>query len=120
MTVKEFYETTHGDYQAALTTMMMDDFIKRMLGKFVQTSAAPAMFEAYEKKDYPAVFAAAHSLKGVTGNLALTSLFNKIVPIVEATRNVDAGTPVDIDEAMKEYKKEYEFIIAQINILLAA
>ena len=47
MTVKEFYEITSGDYQSALNTMMNDDFIKRMLAKFLQNNAVNDLLEAY-------------------------------------------------------------------------
>ena len=118
MTVKEFYESINCDYQVAINMMMMDEFIKRMLGKFVANNASPDLFLAYEKHDYPGVFAAAHSLKGVTGNLALTALFNKIVPVVEATRNKDANASINIDKEVNDYKSEYEFVVSQIEKFL--
>lgn len=118
MTVKELYEKIHGNYQNALSMMMVDDFIKRMLTKFVQSNSASNLFEAYENKDYPAVFAAAHSLKGVTGNLALTSLYDKVVPIVEKTRNATSNSNIDIESEMNDFKNEYQFVIESINDFL--
>lgn len=118
MTTKELYEKINGNYQNALNMMMMDDFIKRMLTKFIQSNAASNLFEAYENKDYPAVFAAAHSLKGVTGNLALTSLYDKVVPIVEKTRNATPNSNIDIESEMNDFKNEYQFVIESINDFL--
>ena len=107
MTVKELYEKIHGNYQNALSMMMMDDFIKRMLTKFVQSNPASNLFKAYEDKDYQAVFAAAHSLKGVVGNLALTPLFEIASIITEATRN---GATPNIDNEINTLKERYSLI----------
>ena len=118
MTVKELYEKIHGNYQNALSTMMMDDFIKRMLTKFLQSDPGTGLLSAYESKDYPAVFAAAHSLKGVAGNLALDSIFNKVVPIVEKTRNASSGDAIDIESEMNDFKNEYQFVTKEIKDFL--
>ena len=116
MTVKEFYETTSGDYQSALNTMMNDDFIKRMLAKFLQNNAVNDLLEAYGSKDYEKVFVTAHTLKGVTGNLALISLYNKVIPIVEATRNANGS--VNIDSEVNDFKNAYLQLKEQLEILL--
>ena len=118
MSVKELYEKIHGDYQKALGTMMMDDFIKRMLTKFVQSDPAANLFKAYEEKDYQTVFAAGHSLKGVAGNLALDSIYNKVVPIVEKTRNLEPGSTIDIESEMSDFRSDYQFVIAEIKSFL--
>ena len=117
MTVKGLYEKIHGDYQRAISVMMMDDFIKRMLTKFVQSDSSEELFKAYENKDYQGVFAAAHSIKGVVGNLALTSLFDKIVPIVEATRNFD-NPSINIDKEVANYKNEHQFVMSELKKFL--
>lgn len=117
MTVKELYNTIHGDYDRAISVMMMDDFIKRMLTKFVQSDSSNELFKAYENKDYQGVFFAAHSIKGVAGNLALTSLFDKIVPIVEGTRDYN-NPSANIDKDIEDYRNEYQFVISQLKQFL--
>lgn len=118
MTVKELYEKIHGNYEHALHTMMMDDFIKRMLTKFTQSDSAANLFEAYDNKDYPAIFAASHSFKGVAGNLALDSLFDKVVPIVEKTRNSSSDSNIDIESEMNDFKNEYQFVMSELKKFL--
>ena len=39
MTVKELYESFGGNYNAAIQLLMNDEFIKRMLTKFVQSNS---------------------------------------------------------------------------------
>ena len=118
MTVKEFYESIHADYQGAIKTMMMDDFIKRMLGKFILDNRVDDLSNGYKNKDYKTVFEAAHSIKGVTGNLSLTNLYELIAPIVEATRHVNEGEVVNIDKEIEPFINEYQFVVSQIKILL--
>ena len=118
MSVKELYEKIHGDYQKALSMMMMDDFIKRMLTKFVQNNPGAQLLEAYDNKDYPSLFQASHSLKGVAGNLALTSIFDKVVPIVEKTRNATKESIIDINKEMEEFRNDYNFVIEELKSFL--
>ena len=87
MTVQEFYEIVGGDYKTALGRLMNDDFIKRMLSKFVLKNSFDLMIDGFKNKDVKTLFEAAHSFKGVTGNLALTSLYDKTCVIVEAVRD---------------------------------
>jgi HPt (histidine-containing phosphotransfer) domain-containing protein len=118
MTVKEFYENINGSYQNALSTMMNDDFIKKMLNKFLQTNSITSLFEAYKEKDFQKVFAAGHSLKGVLGNLALDPLYNKVVPIVEKTRNIAPNSRVDLDSEINDFQNEYNLVISELKKLL--
>ena len=118
MTAKEFYEITNGNYQNALNTMMNDDFIKRMLSKFAQNNAVGELLEAYDNKDFQKVFVAAHSIKGVAGNLALTGLYDKVIPIVEGTRNAEASSSINIDSEINDFRKEYNHLMSQLEIFL--
>ena len=118
MTVKEFYENIGGSYQNALNTMMMDDFIKKMLTKFLQSDSISNLFMAFEQKDFQKVFAAAHSLKGVLGNLALDPLYNKVIPIVEKTRNANENSNVDLESEMNDFRNEYNLVVVQLKKLL--
>ena len=107
MNVKQFYIDTGGSYNDALAIMMNDILIAKMLGKFVSGGSCLQMIELYEQKEYRSLFAAAHSLKGVAGNLALTPLYNLASFITEATRNDDGA---NLDKEINELKNIYELI----------
>ena len=107
MNVKQFYIDTGGSYNDALAIMMNDILIAKMLGKFVSGGSCLQMIELYEQQDYRSLFAAAHSLKGVAGNLALTPLYNLASFITEATRNDDGA---NLDKEINELKNIYELI----------
>ena len=59
---------------------------------------------SYKNNDLEKVFALAHSFKGVTGNLALTPLYELASIITEATRNnPNADIQVDIEKLENVY-----------------
>jgi len=107
MNVKEFYKNTGSNYDAALAIMMNDMLIERMIAKFMENNSYNSIIEAYEAKNIKAIFALAHSFKGVTGNLALTKLFEIASTLTEATRNNENA---NIDQEIKELKDVYSLI----------
>lgn len=81
----------------------MNDFlIERMIKKFMENNSYHAIIEAYEANNIKEVFALSHSFKGVTGNLALTKLFEIAATLTEATRNKESA---DIDKEIEILKK---------------
>lgn len=119
MTIEQFYETIDGNYQSALSTMMNDAFIKKMLAKFLASNTFASLKENFINKDYNGIFESAHSLKGVAGNLAFTNLFNKTLPIVEATRHYQEGQIIDIDQDFIVLEEEYKKVVENLKLLLA-
>lgn len=115
MTVQELYETIGGNYQEAVNRMMNDNFIARMLGKFLSSNSYGNVVQAYEEKDFKKLFDEVHSFKGVTGNLALTPLFDLAYKITEATRNLAPGESVNLDNEIKELKEKYQLTVDTIT-----
>ena len=107
MNVKQFYLDINGSYENALAIMMNDVLIVKMLTKFMKNNAYGLIISSYESKDYRTLFAASHTYKGVTGNLALTPLFNLASIITEATRYSDN---VNLDKEIEELKSVYKLI----------
>ena len=107
MNIKQFYLETNGSYENALAIMMNDVLIAKMLGKFMANNLYDDIISLYEKKDYRALFAAAHSFKGVTGNLAITPLYELASMITEATRNSDDA---NLDKEIADLKVAYELV----------
>lgn len=67
------------------------------------------MGTALSKKDYTEAFEAAHTLKGVAGNMGLTPIYDVICTMVETLRNHDyahvAGLYEEIMENLEQLKK---------------
>ncbi len=108
MNIKQFYNDIQGSYQNALSIMMNDSLIERMLTKFMSNNVFEQIINSYEQKDFRNLFAAAHSFKGVTGNLALTPLYEISSNITELTRKSD---DVDISKEIQQLKDAYQLVI---------
>ena len=108
MDIKKFYELTGSDYQAALSIMMNDMLIERMINKFMDNNAYQSIVDAYEANNIKEVFTQSHSFKGVTGNLALTKLYQIASILTEATRGKEEAS---IADEIEQLKKDYLSIV---------
>ena len=87
------------DTEAGLARCMgMKDFYLRMVGLGLKDANFDALQRAMEQGDTKAAFEAAHALKGLVGNLALTPLYAPICEITELLRKADG--PVDTGDLM--------------------
>jgi len=118
MTVKELYDSIGGNYEKAVQTMMNDAFIVRMLSKFIAKNAYADIIASYEQMKVREVFEASHSLKGVSGNLSLTSLYEKAGVICEATRTLNEGDSVNLDKEIEELKEVYQRVKSGVEAYL--
>ena len=114
MNIKKFYEDTNSSYQGALSIMMNDFLIERMIKKFMESNSYQSIIEAYEANNIKEVFALSHSFKGVTGNLSLTNLFKLASELTEATRNKESA---DIKDLIEQLKAEYKVVVDAFNAL---
>ena len=112
MDVKAFYKDINGNYNEALSRMMIDSLIVKMVTKFMNDNSIDTLISYYDKKDYRALFASAHTLKGVAGNLSLTPLFDIACEITEMTRNSD---DVNLDKQISLLKNTYALIQEAFN-----
>lgn len=77
----------------ALTRCMGNEsFYFKLIGKAVEDKNFTVLEEAVAAHDLDAAFEAAHSLKGVMGNLALTPIYD---PVYEITELLRARTETD-------------------------
>lgn len=86
MTAEEFYTAVGGDYKDALSRLMNDELILRFLGMFPKDPSYSELLAAHEAGDEERLFRAAHTLKGVCANLALTGLAETASEITEYYR----------------------------------
>ena len=94
------------DVKAGLNLCMnSEDFYLRMVSMIVAEQSFADLKKAIEENDLDAAFQAAHALKGVTGNLSLTPLYNKVAEITELLR---AKTQMDYSELLKAILSEKE------------
>lgn len=89
--------------------MNNEGFYLRLVGTVQDEAGFDALEQAIEANDLKAAFEAAHSLKGVLGNLSLTPLFE---PVSEITELLRGETQMDYSEIMGKIKAERERFIA--------
>lgn len=107
MNVKQFYQDINGSYESALSIMMVDSLIERMLTKFFNDNCCKEIVAVYQNRDFQRVFVLSHTLKGVAGNLALTPLYEIASIITEATRN---NNEPDISNEIKRLDDIYNLM----------
>ena len=115
MTVEERYALLKADYKDAKNRLLKDERIEKYLRKFIED---PSMREldkaiaAYSDDSTPlqdrreAVFTAAHTLKGVAGNLALTPLFKAASELVEQMRDRRSDPSAPLVENLRDVYSE--------------
>lgn len=93
MTLQEFYKVMGGDYESVKNRMIKEEIIRRFLWKFLNEPSYFMLQQALEKGDYRKAFLAAHSLKGVCGNLGMEALGSCASQMTELLRNQNEGGP---------------------------
>ena len=73
-------------------------FYFKLIGKVIDDKNFRALEDAVAAKDLDAAFDAAHSLKGVLGNLALTPIYE---PVFEITELLRERKDIDYSEYLK-------------------
>ena len=81
----------------------------RLVGTIFDDKAFDRLQESIHAGDKKAAFEAAHSLKGVLGNLALTPLFE---PVCEITELLRAGEDADYEDRLAKILAERDRLAA--------
>ncbi len=87
-------------------------FYFKLIGKVVEDKNFQALEDAVAAKDLDAAFDAAHSLKGVLGNLALTPVYE---PVFEITELLRERKDIDYSEYLKSISEKRSELAALIE-----
>lgn len=102
------------DYDGGTARLMGNtEMYEKFLQMFISDDSFQQLDAAMEAKNYAAAFSAAHTLKGVAGNLSMQTFYDVLVPFVDMLRN-NADIPGAV-ENYPELKKKYEQIIEALN-----
>ena len=84
---REIFEVYGANYNSTMARFMgKEAMYLKFLDMLFKDDNLEKLGTALEQQDYEAAFAAAHTLKGVVGNMGLTPLFNAVCAIVESLR----------------------------------
>ena len=92
--------------------MNNDKLLERFLKKFVSDDSYGNLVRAMEEKDCDKAFTEAHTLKGVTGNLALFRLHSVISEQTDYLRGKDFASA---EEMMPKVAELYEEVLETIK-----
>lgn len=101
------------DVAKALERMMGSEALfSRLMGKFLEDPNYAALCAALERADTAGATAAAHTLKGICGNLSMTALLQLFTRQVEALRGGDLASARAM---MAQITPAYEAVAAAIR-----
>ena len=86
----------------------------KFLKRFLEDKTYGQLTQALAERDAEAGFHAAHTLKGVAGNLGLGGVFNAISPMVEALRSAN---PDSAGAMFEEVAAQYALAIQTIQAI---
>lgn len=111
MTVEQFYAITGGDYNDARDRLMNDALITKFVRKFADDKSYKTLMSSIEANNIEESFKAAHTLKGVAGNLGFTALFKVANALTEQLRALNEAADTTLTE---QVTAAYNLIIENI------
>ena len=116
MTVQECYEAFGGDYQEVVSRLRTDERIARFLQKVVDDGSYQLLIDSVASGNVDETFRAAHTLKGVCGNLSITRLGESSTALCEYLRE---NRVIDdkVMSMLPKVKEDYELTINSIKQL---
>lgn len=115
MTLKEISPCIHLDYIGAVARFGgMESLVVKFLKKFPEDPIFGELAKAVENKDYKEIERTAHALKGMTGNLGLSDLFEINQKIVNEVR---IGHYEQIPEYFQKDQEIYDNVIQYLKKL---
>ena len=117
MTVQECYAAFGGNYDEVFSRLRTDDRIKRFLQMALNDASYQLLIDSIASGNVDEAFRAAHTLKGVCGNLSITRFGESSTALCEYLRE----KRVLDDKAMSmlpKVKEDYELTMNCIKQLL--
>ena len=110
MTLKDLYQEIGGNYDQAMRILRMERLLNKHICKFSANVSVEALLSAGETMDAQQMFESAHALKGVSGNLGLTRLYELSTELSEEFRpgNARQLSDAEVAEKLSEIKELHE------------
>ena len=117
MTVKECYDAFGGNYEEVVSRLRTDERIIRFLQKVVDDGSYKLLIDSIATNNVDEAFRAAHTLKGVCGNLSITKLGETSSALCEYLRE---NRVIDdkVMSMLEPVKVDYELTISSIKQLI--
>ena len=109
MTIKECYEACGANYEEVLGRLRSERLVTKFAGKFLADPSFNLLETSLAEKNFDEAFRAAHTLKGVCQNLALTKLYvssERMAEVLRPGREAERDG-VDLDALFKQVAEDY-------------
>ena len=116
MTIQECYAAMGGNYYEVAGRLRTDERDQKFLMLFLKDTSFSDLTHGIETGNVEEAFRAAHTLKGICGNLSLTKLLTLAESLTEALRGKAAVGP-DVAPLYAEAKEAYSTIMQAIQSL---
>jgi len=114
--VQEIFEAYGADYQVTMSRFLgNEEMYLRFLHMLFQDDNLQKLGQALERGDLTAAFEAAHTLKGVTGNLGLTPLYEAVCVIVEPLRDRKEQDYAQMYQRIREEFRRADAFLEQLK-----
>lgn len=119
MLLEECYEAFGGNIESVRGRIPKDALICKFLIKFLSDPSYDTLCEALKEEDYEKAFRAAHTLKGVCDNLALSRLGESATVLTECLRE-KANEQVNVElcsTLASQVTEDYRTTVDAITVL---
>ena len=107
MDIKQCYEKMGGDYADVRKRLPLEKTVERFIALFLEDKSFETLKGSIAAGDRAAAFSAAHTLKGVSGNVGLTALYEASSALTEALRKPGEGVSESEKSLFEEVEKKY-------------
>ena len=112
MTIKECYNKLKGDYQDAKSRLGSDELIEKFALMFPKDKTMENLRKAVADGNIEEQFKAAHTLKGLAGNLSFSELAKYSTELTELLRPLKQAADPDL---VKKIEELYKLIIDSLE-----
>ena len=107
MAIRQCYEKLGGDYSDVRKRLPLEKTVERFIALFLDDKSFESLKVGVGAGDRAAAFSAAHTLKGVSGNVGLTALYEASSALTEALRKPGEGVSESEKSLFEEVEKKY-------------
>lgn len=105
MTLQECYAALGGDCADALARLRSERLVQKFVLKFLADGSYDLLCRSLESGDMAEAFRAAHTLKGMCGNLSFTALGDSSSALTEALRAGDVPDAALVEQVKADYQR---------------
>lgn len=120
MTIQECYKQMGGDFSQMQNRIPNESMICKFIAKFPSDGSFSELCLAMDEGNREKAFRAAHTLKGVCGNLSIDKLRDSVSQLTELLRPEADEVPKAAYDVLNKVKQDYESVVNTINVFLSA